>query len=84
MFANSFELKQTISRIQELNTLVKETDLLIKDILDEKASTILSIPGIDYVLGAIIIAEMGDMDRFIHLIKSSLMPAFNPLINHVN
>jgi len=62
--AKSFELKHTISRIQELGVLVKETDKEIKLVLKEVDSTILSIPGISHTLGAMIVAEIGDMDRF--------------------
>ena len=62
--AKSFELKQTISRIQEMNVLVENTDKEIKSILGLIGSTILTIPGISHTLGAMIIAEIGDMDRF--------------------
>jgi len=64
MSAKSFELKHTISRIQALNELIDETDTQIKHVLKQTESTILSIPGISHTLGAMIISEIGDMDRF--------------------
>ena len=64
MPAKSFELKHTIARIQELNKLVDETDKEIKLVLAKTETTILSIPGISHTLGAMIIGEIGDMDRF--------------------
>lgn len=62
--AKSFELKHTISRIQEMDVLVKESEKEIKLALEQIDTTILSIPGISYILGATIIAEIGDIDRF--------------------
>jgi transposase len=62
--ANSFELRHTISQIQSLDILVKETDKEIKSVLEQVDSTIFTIPGISHTLGAMIIAEIGDMDRF--------------------
>jgi len=64
MTSKSFELKHTISRIQYLNSLIIETDSKIKEALNDLDSNILSIPGIDHALGAMIIAEIGDMNRF--------------------
>jgi len=64
MSAKSFELKHTISRIQDLTVLVNETDKQIKQVIEMTESTILSIPGISHTLGAMIISEIGDMERF--------------------
>jgi len=64
MPAKSFELKHTISRIQEIDGLVKETDKETKLVLKQTDSNILSIPGISHTLGAMIVAEIGDMNRF--------------------
>lgn len=64
MSAQSFELKQTILRIQAMDDLIKETDKEIKLTFDKMGSTIISIPGINYAMGAMIIAEIGDMNRF--------------------
>lgn len=64
MPAKSLELKHTIKLIQELDTEVEEIESEIKTIVDEINSPILSIPGISYRMGAMIIAEIGDFSRF--------------------
>lgn len=62
--AKSLELKQTILHIQELDKSIKEIDKEIKLALMASESTITSIPGIGHTLGAIITAEIGDIDKF--------------------
>lgn len=62
--AKSLELKHTISRIQELDALIKEADNEIQIAFNELNSTITSIPGISYTLGSMILAEIGDINRF--------------------
>ena len=62
--AKSLELKHTIKLIGELDAEIKEIEEAIKSIMDKINSPILSIPGISYRMGAMIIAEIGDFDRF--------------------
>lgn len=64
MPAKSLELKHTIKLIQELDLEIDEIEAEIKRIMDEINSPILSIPGINYRMGAMIIAEIGDFRRF--------------------
>ena len=64
MPAKSMELKHTIRLINELTSEVNEIEAEIKSIMDNISSPILSIPGINYRMGAMIIAEIGDFDRF--------------------
>lgn len=65
MPAKSLELKHTIKLIQELTSEIDEIETAIKRIMDEEIqSPILSIPGISYRMGAMIIAEIGDFNRF--------------------
>ena len=64
MPAKSLELKHTIKLISELDAEIKEIEDSIKSIMDEINSPILSIPGISYRMGAMIIAEIGDFERF--------------------
>ena len=64
MPAKSLELKHTIKLIQELDSDIDEIENEIKIIMDEINSPILSIPGINYRMGAMIIAEIGDFGRF--------------------
>lgn len=62
--AKSLELKHTIRLIQELTSEIDEIECSIKSIMDDIRSPILSIPGINYRMGAMIIAEIGDFNRF--------------------
>lgn len=64
MPAKSLELKHTIKLIRELDAEIDEIEAEIKSIMDEINSPILSIPGINYRMGAMILAEIGDFSRF--------------------
>ena len=64
MPAKSLELKHTIKLIQELTAEIDEIEAEIKSIMDKMNSPILTIPGISYNMGAMIIAEIGDFSRF--------------------
>lgn len=64
MPAKSLELKHTIKLIQELDAEISEIEAEIKSIMDKINSPILSIPGISYRMGAMIIAEIGDFSKF--------------------
>ncbi len=64
MPAKSLELKHTIKLIRELDNEIDEIEAEIKTLMDEINSPILSIPGINYRMGAMITAEIGDFNRF--------------------
>ena len=65
MPAKSLELTHTIRLIHELTAEIDEIEAAIKQIMDEEIhSPILTIPGISYRMGAMIIAEIGDFSRF--------------------
>lgn len=64
MPAKSLELKHTIKLINELTSEIDEIETEIQSIMNEINSPILSIPGISYRMGAMIIAEIGDFNRF--------------------
>ena len=64
MPAKSLELKHTIKLIGELTAEIDEIESAIKEIMDKIESPILSIRGINYRMGAMIIAEIGDFDMF--------------------
>ena len=64
MSAKSLELKHTIKLIRELEAEIKEIEFHIEIIMDDINSPILTIPGISYRMGAMIIAEIGDFDNF--------------------
>lgn len=64
MPAKSLELKHTIRLIQELTTEIDEIERAIRTIMDSLHSPLLTIPGISYRMGAMILAEIGDFSRF--------------------
>ena len=64
MPAKSLELKHTLRLIGELDSEISEIESEIKRIMDEIHSPILTIPGIGYRMGAMILAEIGDFSRF--------------------
>ena len=64
MPAKALELKHTIKLIRELTAEINEIESEIKSIMDGINSPILTIPGISYRMGAMIIAEIGDFNRF--------------------
>ena len=43
---------------------IEEVEAVIKKIMDDSASPIMTIPGISYRMGAMILAEVGDFSRF--------------------
>lgn len=62
--AKSLELKHTIKLIHELSSEIEEIEVEIKKIMDAIDSPILTVPGIGYSVGAMIVAEIGDFSRF--------------------
>ena len=64
MPAKELELKHTIRLIQELNSEINEIEDHINEIMEEMDTPILTIPGISNRMGAMILAEIGDFERF--------------------
>ena len=64
MPAKSLELKHTLRLIGELDSEISEIESEIKQIMDQISSPILTIPGMGYRMGAMILAEIGDFSRF--------------------
>ena len=62
--ALSFSIKQTVYRLQILEDQVRLIDKEIMTNVDKSETKLLSIPGISYTTGAIILAEIGDIHRF--------------------
>jgi len=61
---SAFELRQTVRRIKFLEQQKSDFDAEIKAIMLELNSPITSIKGIGYILGAVILAEIGDIRNF--------------------
>lgn len=64
MPAKSLELQHTIRLIRELDAEIEEIESAIQAIMDELHSPITTIPGIGFRMGAMILAEAGDLSRF--------------------
>lgn len=64
MPAKSLELKHTILLIQQFNDEIDEIENAIKAILTELDSPILTIPGMGFRMAAMILAEIGDINKF--------------------
>ena len=63
MPAKSLELKHTIRRIGELDAEIEEIEKEISSLMDEIQSPITSIPGMGIRMGAMILAEIGEMQE---------------------
>jgi len=74
----SFELKQTIRLIQSVQAEIDALDNQIKDVVIEINSPLMSIPGISYTLASIILAEIGDIDRFTNPSKLLAFSGLDP------
>ncbi len=74
----SFELQQTIRLIQSVQTEIDALDKQIKDVVIEINSPLMSIPGISYTLASIILAEIGDIDRFTNPAKLLAFSGLDP------
>ena len=62
--SKSMELKHTIHLVEEMSKEIREIEQAIKKAMLSIRSSIMTFPGISYRLGAMIIAEIGDFDRF--------------------
>ncbi|MDA3932446.1 MAG: IS110 family transposase [Tenericutes bacterium] len=62
--ALSFAIKQTLERVHMLKSQIKSIEVEVKFHVDQANTTLLSIPGISYTTGGIILAEIGDINRF--------------------
>ena len=58
------ELSFYIDQISLLTKYIKDCELKIKEIMTVIDSPITTIPGIGYILGAMILSEIGDISRF--------------------
>lgn len=62
--ARAMELEMLLARIDLLSVQIGEYDKQIKAIMDQLDSPVMTIPGIGYTLGATIVAEIGNINRF--------------------
>ena len=59
-----FQLKLLIEQIKFIEGQIKDCETKIKELMKKINSPITTIPGIGTVLGAVILSEFGDIDRF--------------------
>ena len=62
----AFQLRMLIEQMKYIEIQVKDTENEIQRIMNEIASPITSIPGIGSATGAVILSEIGDINRFDH------------------
>ena len=62
--SKSMELKHTIHLVEVMSKEIREIEQAIKKAMLSMNSSIVTIPGISYRMGAMIIAEIGDFNRF--------------------
>lgn len=60
----SLAIKQSLSEIILIQKQVNEIEVLLEHHIKESKTTLLSIPGIGPITGSIILAEIGDINRF--------------------
>ena len=60
----TFQLRMLIEQIKYIESQVEDTETEIESIMSNLASPITTIPGIGKTTGAVILGEIGDIDRF--------------------
>ena len=75
------EIKSILSTIEHLQNQVSKLDEKIAVLLRSLGTTIETIPGIGPVLGAIIVSEIGDINRFSHASKLVAYAGIDPTVN---
>ena len=64
--SKSMELQHTIHLIKEMNKEIIDIEREINKLMPSGNTKITTIPGIGYRMGAMILAEIGDFDRFVN------------------
>lgn len=78
--AMSVQIQYLIKQIILLEEQIKNIDLEIKLIMDSIHSLILTIPGVGYTLGAMILSEIGDISRFSNATKLLAYAGLDPSV----
>lgn len=78
--AISIQVKCLINQLALLKEQISSIDINIKEIMDKLNSPILTIPGIGYTLGAIILSEIGDIKRFSNPTKLLAYAGLDPSV----
>lgn len=76
----SIQIAQTIQHIELLEQQIDEIENVIKDTICELDSVIMSIPGIGAIDGAMILGEIGNIDRFASPAKLLAYAGLDPTV----
>ena len=76
----SIQIAQTIQQIELLEQQIDEIEKVIKDTMCELHSVIMSIPGIGAIDGAMILGEIGNIDRFASPCKLLAYAGLDPTV----
>ncbi len=79
--AFSFQIKLLIDQINFIERQIDEVEEKIQEGLDAIEPLILTIPGIGYTIGAQIVSEIGDVNRFHNAASIVKYAGINPSIN---
>ena len=79
--AFSFQIKLLINQIDFIEGQIEEVEEKIRTGLDAIEPLILTIPGIGYTIGAQIVSEIGDVNRFHNASSIVKYAGLNPSIN---
>lgn len=78
--AIEIQVQCIINQLALIKEQICSIDKNIKDIMDSINSTILTIPGIGYTLGAVILSEIGDINRFSNPTKLLAYAGLDPSV----
>ena len=78
--ALSLQVTQTIAQIELLDRQIEEIESQMKEIMIELDSVIMTIPGISYVNGGMILGEIGDIHRFKKSCQLLAFAGLDPMI----
>ena len=78
--AISIQITQTIERIELLDSQLEKVETEMREIMDFHDSVIMTIPGIGYVNGGIILGEIGDIHRFSSPTKLLAYAGLDPVV----
>lgn len=77
----SIQITHSIAQIELLKKQIVELDTAITSIMIETNSIILTIPGIGFINGAMILGEIGDISRFSNPSKLLAYAGLDPTVN---
>lgn len=78
--ALEIQVQCIINQLALLKEQISSMDKKIKEIMDSINSTILTVPGISYTLGATILSEIGDIHRFSNPTKLLAYAGLDPSV----